>query len=56
MNIINKILCKLLGHVMFSVFTNMNHRSKWGEHKCSRCGYIETWQYDYEHYNPEFKE
>jgi hypothetical protein len=43
-------LCERYGHAMYSVYVMDNYAtggsSKWGENKCSRCGYTDTWQYD----------
>jgi hypothetical protein len=43
-------LCERYGHAMYSVYIMDNYAtggsSKWGENKCSRCGYTDTWQYD----------
>ena len=40
-------ICFDKGHNMFLVVKIDNGRSKYGEHKCSRCGYKEPFQYDY---------
>lgn len=40
-------ICFDKGHNMFLVVETDNGRSKFGYHKCSRCGYEEHWQYDY---------
>jgi len=40
-------ICFDKGHNMFLVVEIDNGRSKYGEHKCSRCGYKEPFQYDY---------
>ena len=42
-----EIICKYLGHVMYKVAEKDNGRSVFGEHKCSRCGYVEPFQFDY---------
>ncbi len=39
--------CKKHGHNMYSVYIMNNSRSHWGQHRCSRCGYEEEWQYDF---------
>ena len=41
------ILCKIFGHNMYLITEADNGRSKFGEHKCGRCGYEEPFQYDY---------
>ncbi len=41
------LLCKILGHNMFLVVEIDNGYSKYGEHKCSRCGMSEEFQFDY---------
>lgn len=41
-------ICYDKGHNMFLVTEIDNRYSKYGDHKCSRCGYIESFQYDYE--------
>jgi len=41
------LLCKIFGHNMFLVVEIDNGRSKYGDHKCSRCGKVEHYQYDY---------
>lgn len=50
-----KTLCEIHGHNMFSVYTLHNHQSSFGQHKCSRCGYAEDWQYDFVNGNPMHK-
>lgn len=40
-------ICFTKGHSMYLVTEIDNGRSKYGQHKCSRCGYIEGFQYDY---------
>lgn len=35
------------GHAFYLVCEIDNGRSKYGEHKCSRCGHVEPFQYDY---------
>lgn len=44
-------ICFPTGHAMFEVFrfenTANGGKSSWGQHKCSRCGYEEDWQYDF---------
>ena len=44
-------ICFERGHSMYEVFKFKNaangHSSEWGQHKCSRCGYEENWQYDF---------
>jgi len=44
-------ICFERGHAMYEVFKFKNaangHSSEWGQHKCSRCGYEENWQYDF---------
>ena len=40
-------LCYWFGHAMYSLYEIDNGQSKWGEHKCSRCGHKDSWQYDY---------
>jgi hypothetical protein len=40
-------LCKIHGHVMYLVCEIDNGRSKYGDHKCSRCKHVESFQYDY---------
>ena len=42
-----KDLCKWEGHIMYKVTEIDNGRSKLGEHKCSRCGHQEPFQFDY---------
>ena len=42
-----KWLCFWFGHRMYSMYEIDNGQSKFGEHKCSRCGYKDSWQYDY---------
>lgn len=39
--------CYEKGHSFYLVCEIDNGRSKYGDHKCSRCGYIEPFQYDY---------
>ena len=48
-----KVWCFLRGHDWLSLYTinnadifNGQWRSKWGEHKCMRCGKTEGWQWD----------
>ncbi len=45
-------ICFDKGHAMYERFTFHNHQSSWGQHKCSRCGYEEDWQYDFQYSNP----
>lgn len=44
-------ICFSAGHNMFSLYALNNldrgGSSYWGSHKCSRCGYVEDWQYDF---------
>jgi hypothetical protein len=40
-------ICFERGHNMFLVVEIDNGRSKYGEHKCSRCGFVDSFQYDY---------
>ena len=40
-------ICFDKGHNMFLVTEIDNGRSKYGDHKCSRCGWVESFQYDY---------
>ena len=35
------------GHSMYLVIEIDNGRSKYGDHRCSRCGHTEPFQYDY---------
>lgn len=49
-------ICYNAGHNMFSVYIFHNHQSSWGKHKCSRCGYEEEWQYDFQHTNPMYQQ
>lgn len=44
---LQKLLCALFGHNMYLVTEHDNGYSKWGHHKCSRCGYEEEFQSDY---------
>ena len=39
--------CIERGHAFYLVCEIDNGRSKYGEHKCSRCGHVEPFQYDY---------
>ena len=39
--------CFELGHAFYLVCEIDNGRSKYGDHKCSRCGHVEPFQYDY---------
>lgn len=39
--------CFERGHNFYLVYEIDNGRSKYGEHKCSRCGHVERFQYDY---------
>jgi len=39
--------CYKDGHNMYLITEIDNGRSKFGEHKCSRCGYTEPFQFDY---------
>lgn len=39
--------CYENGHSFYLVCEIDNGRSKYGDHKCSRCGYVESFQYDY---------
>lgn len=39
--------CFERGHAFYLVCEIDNGRSKHGEHKCSRCGHVEPFQYDY---------
>ena len=39
--------CFERGHAFYLVCEIDNGRSKYGEHKCSRCGHVEPFQYDY---------
>ena len=41
-------ICFKLGHNMYKVCEINNGMSIFGDHKCSRCGYIEPFQYDYQ--------
>lgn len=36
------------GHAFYLVCEIDNGRSKYGDHKCSRCGHVEPFQYDYD--------
>jgi len=49
-------ICFDKGHSMFAVYTIHNWRSSFGEHKCSRCGFIESWQYDFVGSNPMYNQ
>lgn len=40
-------ICFEKGHSMYLVCEIDNGRSKYGEHKCGRCGYTEPFQFDY---------
>ncbi|MBB5334497.1 hypothetical protein [Chryseobacterium koreense] len=40
-------ICFDKGHNMFLVTEIDNGRSKYGDHKCSRCGWVDSFQYDY---------
>jgi len=40
-------ICFDKGHSMFLVTEIDNGRSKYGDHKCSRCGWVDSFQYDY---------
>lgn len=40
-------ICFERGHAFYLVCEIDNGRSKYGEHKCSRCGHVEPFQYDY---------
>jgi hypothetical protein len=40
-------ICFDKGHAMYKVCRINNGRSVYGEHKCSRCGYVEPFQFDY---------
>lgn len=40
-------ICFDKGHNMFLVTEIDNGRSKYGYHKCSRCGWVDSFQYDY---------
>lgn len=39
--------CFERGHAFYLVCEIDNGRSKYGDHKCSRCGHVESFQYDY---------
>ena len=39
--------CFKRGHAFYLVCEIDNGRSKYGDHKCSRCGHVEPFQYDY---------
>ena len=39
--------CFERGHAFYLVCEIDNGRSKYGDHKCSRCGHVEPFQYDY---------
>ena len=39
--------CFERGHAFYLVCEIDNDRSKYGDHKCSRCGHVEPFQYDY---------
>ena len=39
--------CYQVGHVMYKVTERDNGQSIYGEHKCSRCGIMEPFQFDY---------
>jgi len=41
-------MCFNNGHAFYLVCQVDNGRSIFGEHKCSRCGHIEPFQFDYE--------
>ena len=43
----NSHICFDKGHNMFLVTEIDNGRSKYGDHKCSRCGWVDSFQYDY---------
>jgi|DEB19_MinimDraft_2_1074335.scaffolds.fasta_scaffold12287_2 hypothetical protein len=49
-------ICFEMGHAMYEQFVFHNHKSSWGSHKCSRCGYDESWQYDFPYSNPMHKD
>lgn len=50
-------ICFERGHTMYEVFTFHNYQSSYGQHKCSRCGYEEDWQYDFpDSINPMYKQ
>jgi len=40
-------ICFDKGHSMFLVTEIDNGSSKYGDHKCSRCGWVDSFQYDY---------
>lgn len=40
-------ICFKRGHAFYLVCKFDNGRSKYGYHKCSRCGHEESFQYDY---------
>ena len=40
-------ICFDKGHSMFLLTEIDNGRSKYGDHKCSRCGWVDSFQYDY---------
>lgn len=44
---IQRIFCFIFGHRMYKVCGIDNGHSKYGDHKCSRCGYVESFQCDY---------
>jgi len=55
-NILARIWCFIVGHNFIDLYTLDNAdifdgrwRSKWGVHKCMRCGKEENWQYDREY-------
>jgi hypothetical protein len=39
--------CFERGHAFYLVCEIDNGRSKYGDHMCSRCGHVESFQYDY---------
>jgi hypothetical protein len=41
-------ICFDTGHTMYEVCRIDNGRSVYGEHKCSRCGHVEPFQFDYQ--------
>lgn len=49
-------ICFDKGHAMIPIYTLHNHQSSYGRNKCSRCGYEEDWQYDYNGSNPMYKQ
>jgi hypothetical protein len=42
-----KIICSIIGHNYYKVMSINNGLSKYGYHRCNRCGKEHHWQWDF---------